>query len=98
MFVALVNPGKINVARVSTGPIEALNSQGRILCRFDDPGIPPLVSFSVTIHECDGADVAVEDGERIHPTGRGFDINDPCALVIAAWVGLLEKGHSVGRS
>ena len=96
MLVALVDTLKITVPAVATTPVETRGTVGRIGCRFDRAGNYPGMAFGMTVGKRQGAGVAMEDGERIDPTGRGSDVDDPGSEVASARIGFFEENHGFG--
>ena len=68
MTVVVPNPTEVGVVGAAAAPVEAGDANRRILGRLDGLGLDPAMTFVVTILKGEGAEVAMEHGERVDPT------------------------------
>ena len=100
MLVVVPNPNKVRIAEKagsSGSPEKAAGSLGGIAGGFDGFLIVPTVKLGVAVGKGEAADIAVKNGEGIHPAGIiNLAVNDPSSPVVFAWIGFFNKDHRFG--
>ena len=96
MAIVVPDPTEVGVVGAATTPVEARNAHGGILGSLDGSGLDPAVPLVVAVLEGKGAEVTVENGERINPS-PGIGAQNPGAQVGIARIGFLDEDKGLRR-
>ena len=99
-FVVVPNPNKVRIVEVPIGKIKSIAkiTLSGCACGLNGCLIVPTVNLGVAVGKGEAANIAVKNGERIHPAGIGIHMDDPSAAIKAACIGFFNKSHCFGWS